>query len=180
MRGIDCAHSRTLKTLPWSWFREGIGVLKRKSNIFGFLCENHRFLGFSRRRIDCAHSRSLKMLPWPWFREMSVFIYYVFGFPVGLTSLQVRLKTGKFFLLPLFDFRFNTPISSLNQGQRSIFKIRKCAQSIPRIKLPPEIRFWGRNFKIFRFSLQYTHLFPWIRIKEAFPRFGNAHNRFFA
>jgi hypothetical protein len=26
-----------------------------------------------------------------------VFIYYVFGFPVGLTSLQVRLKTGNFF-----------------------------------------------------------------------------------
>ena len=31
MRGIDCAHSRTVKTLPWPWFREGIGVLKRKS-----------------------------------------------------------------------------------------------------------------------------------------------------
>ena len=31
MREIDCAHSRTVKTLPWPWFREGIGVLKRKS-----------------------------------------------------------------------------------------------------------------------------------------------------
>ena len=69
MRGIDCAHFRTLKTLPWPWFREGISVLKRKSNIFGFLWENRQFLGFSRRRIDCAHSRSMKMLPWPWFRE---------------------------------------------------------------------------------------------------------------
>ena len=34
--------------------------------------------------------------------------------------------------------------------------------------------------KTFIFSLQYTHLFPWIRIKEAFSRFGNARNRFFA
>ena len=38
----------------------------------------------------------------------------------------------------MFDFRFNTPIPSLNQGQGSIFKIRECAQSIPRIKLPLE------------------------------------------
>ena len=74
MRRIDCAHSQTLKTLPWPWFREGIGVLKRKSNIFGFLWENRRFLGFSRRGIDCAHSRSLKTLLWPWFREIRMCI----------------------------------------------------------------------------------------------------------
>jgi hypothetical protein len=47
------------------------------------------------------------------------------------------------------------------------------------MKLPPEIWFWGRNFKIFRFSLQYTHIFPWIRVKEAFSRSRNARNRFF-
>jgi len=34
--------------------------------------------------------------------------------------------------------------------------------------------------KIFIFSLQYTLLFPWIRVKEAFSSFGNARNRFFA
>jgi hypothetical protein len=38
----------------------------------------------------------------------------------------------------MFDSRFNTPIPSLNQGQGSIFKVRECAQSIPRIKLPLE------------------------------------------
>jgi hypothetical protein len=48
------------------------------------------------------------------------------------------------------------------------------------MKLLPEIWFWGRNFKFFRFSLQYTHLFPWIRVKEAFSSFENALNRFFA
>ena len=69
MREIDSAHSRSMKTLPWPWFREGIGVLKRKSNIFGFLWENRRFLGFSRRGIGCAHSQTVKTLPWPWFRE---------------------------------------------------------------------------------------------------------------
>ena len=35
----------------------------------------------------------------------------------------------------MFDFRFNTPIPSLNQGQRSVFKVRECAQSISRIEL---------------------------------------------
>ena len=57
---------------------------------------------------------------------------------------------------------------SLNQDQGSIFTLRECAQSIPRMKLTPEIWFWERNFKNFRFSLQYTHLFSWIRVKEAF------------
>ena len=38
--------------------------------------------------------------------------------------------------LKMFDFRFNTPIPSMNQGQGSVFKIQECAQSIPRIKLP--------------------------------------------
>ena len=47
---------------------------------------------------------------------------------------------------------------SLNQGQGSIFKIRECAQSIPRIKLPSERWFWGRNFKIFDFRFN-THIF---------------------
>ena len=106
-RGIDCAHSRTLKTLPWPWFREGIRVLKRKLSIFGFLWENRRFLGFSRRRIDCAHSRKVKTLPWPWFRE-------------GIES-GIREKNK-------IDFRFKTPIPSLNQGQGSIFTLWRCAQ----------------------------------------------------
>ena len=38
----------------------------------------------------------------------------------------------------MFDFRFNTQIPSQNQGQGSVFKVRECAQSIPRIKLPLE------------------------------------------
>ena len=38
----------------------------------------------------------------------------------------------------MLDFRFNTPIPSLNQGQGSVFKVRECAQSILRIKLPLE------------------------------------------
>jgi hypothetical protein len=102
--------------------------------------------------IDYAQSRSLKTLPWPWFREIST----------------------------IWVFASIYTLISLNQDQRSIYKIRECAQSIPRMKLPPEIWFWWRNFNIFRFSLQYAQLFPWIRVKEAFSRFGNARNRFFA
>ena len=58
----------------------------------------------------------------------------------------------------MFDFRFNTPISSLNQGQGSIFKIRECAQSISRIKLPPEMRFEGEISKFFDFRFN-THIY---------------------
>ena len=49
----------------------------------------------------------------------------------------------------MFDFRFNTPIPSLNQGQRSIFKVRECAQSIPRIKLPLEGHLLKKILNIF-------------------------------
>ena len=89
-----------------------VGVLKRKSNIFGFLWENRRFLGFSRRGIDCAHSRTVKTLLWPWFRE--------------------------------------------------------------------EIGVLKRKSKIFGFLWEMAHSLHRIRVKEAFSRFGNARNRFFA
>ena len=59
------------KCFPDSDSGDGVGVLNRKSNIFEFLWENRRFLGFSRRGIDCAHSRTMKTLPWPWFRKKS-------------------------------------------------------------------------------------------------------------
>ena len=49
----------------------------------------------------------------------------------------------------MFDFRFNTPIPSLNQGQGSVFKVRECAQSIPRIKLPLEGHLLKNFFLIF-------------------------------
>ena len=91
-RRIDCAHSWTVKMLPWPWFRKGIDVLKRKSigttkqknrkwreHFFEkkFLLkfsENHPIRGKIMRKINCAHSRSMKMLPWPWFRKIDVCI----------------------------------------------------------------------------------------------------------
>jgi hypothetical protein len=39
----------------------------------------------------------------------------------------------------IFDFRFNTPTPSLKQGR--VFRVRKCAQSIPRIEKPPGVIF---------------------------------------
>ena len=67
---------KSIPRIPESWkcfldpdSGDGVGVLKRKSNIFEFLWENRRFLGFSMRGIDYAQSRSMKTLPWPWFRE---------------------------------------------------------------------------------------------------------------
>jgi hypothetical protein len=49
------------------------------------------------------------------------------------------------------DFRFNTPISSLNQGQGSAFTVRECAQSIPRLEKPKNRRFSHKNPKMFDF-----------------------------
>ena len=51
----------------------------------------------------------------------------------------------------MFDFRFNTPIPSLNQGQGSVFMLRECAQSIPRLEKPKNRRFSHKNSKIFDF-----------------------------
>ena len=49
----------------------------------------------------------------------------------------------------MFDFRFNIPILSLNQDQGSVFKVRECAQSIPRIKLLLEGHLLKNFFLIF-------------------------------
>jgi hypothetical protein len=149
MREIDCAHSRTLKTLPLPWFRKGIGVLKRKSNIFGFLWENCRFLDFSRREIDCTHSRTVKTPPWPWFRE-------------GIGDWKrksIYLRKESYINVVRFDFYYKQMCSrvlylfyfSLNQGQGSVFMIRECAQSIPRLEKPKNRRFSHKNPIMFDF-----------------------------
>src|SRR6185437_213244 len=49
------------------------------------------------------------------------------------------------------DFRFNTPIPSLNQGQGNVFMIRGCAQSISRLEKPKNRRFSHKNPKMFIF-----------------------------
>ena len=51
----------------------------------------------------------------------------------------------------MFDFRFNTSIPSLNQGQGSVFMLRECAQSIPRLEKPKNRRFSHKNPKKFDF-----------------------------
>ena len=51
----------------------------------------------------------------------------------------------------MFDFRFNTPIPSLNQDQESVFMFRECAQSIPRLEKPRNRRFSHKNPKMFDF-----------------------------
>jgi hypothetical protein len=44
------------------------------------------------------------------------------------------------------DFRFNTPTPSLNQGQGSIFTLRRYAQSISRMILPLKMTFLEKKF----------------------------------
>ena len=57
----------------------------------------------------------------------------------------------------IFSLQYKTLIS-LNQGQGSVFKLRKCAQSIPRMKLPPEYDFEGEISKFFDIRFN-THIY---------------------
>jgi hypothetical protein len=50
----------------------------------------------------------------------------------------------------IFSLQYKTLIF-LNQGQGSIFKIRECAQSIPRLEKPKNRRFSLKNSKMFDF-----------------------------
>jgi hypothetical protein len=138
------------------------GADNRSFSVEKFFCQNSLYRGKIMWKINCAHSRILKMLPWLWFREIRV-------------CIEAKIQYVQNHKNPLF-----WPTNFPESGSGKRLQARECVQSIPRMKLPQEIWFWGRNFKIFRFSLQYIHLFPWIRIKEAFSLFGNAHNRFFA
>ena len=49
------------------------------------------------------------------------------------------------------DLRFKTSILFLNQDQGSVFTVRKCAQSIPRLEKPKNRRFSHKNPKMFDF-----------------------------
>jgi hypothetical protein len=68
-------------------------------------------------RIDCAYFLSMEKLSWPWFREN--------GFGV------LTRKSKNCLFSPVHQ------LHSLNQDQDNFFMLRKCAQSIPHIKLPP-------------------------------------------
>ena len=48
MRGIDCAHSRSMKTLPWPWFRKWIRCIEAKT-------EKNFYFRPESKKIDCAH-----------------------------------------------------------------------------------------------------------------------------
>ena len=60
----------------------------------------------------------------------------------------------------IFDFRFNTSISSLNQDQGSVFTVRECAQSISRLEKPKNRRFSHKNLKMFDFRFNTSTTFP--------------------
>jgi hypothetical protein len=83
------------------------------------------------REIDCAHSRSMKN-----------YLDRDSGNGVGVLT-----RKSKFFL-------FSPPhqLNSLNQSQDNFFMLRKCAQSIPRIKLPPDGCFQSENRNFFDFA----------------------------
>jgi hypothetical protein len=64
---------------------------------------------------------------------------------------STRDWTFKSYPINELDFRFNTPIPSLNQGQGRVFKVRKCAQSVLRLEKPKYRRFSHKSPKMFDF-----------------------------
>jgi hypothetical protein len=69
----------------------------------------------------------------------------------------------------MFDFCFNTPIPSLNQGRETVFKVRECAQPISRLEKPKNRRFSHKNPKMFDF-----------RFKTPIPSESGSGSRFHA
>src|SRR5580698_10651517 len=62
-------------------------------------------------------------------------------------STMILEEKSKIFI---FSLQYKTLIS-LNQGQGSVFMLRECAQSIPRLEKPKNRRFSHKNPKIFDF-----------------------------
>ena len=102
------------------------------------------------RGIDCANSRTSKTIPWPWFREIDV-------------CIEAKIEK-------LWNFSLKIILLGVISCEESIARIPEAWKRFPDS---------GKLVHV-GFSFQYTLLFPWIRVKEAFSRFGNARNRFFA
>ena len=60
------------------------------------------------------------------------------------------------------------PPLSLNQGQGSIFALRECVQSIPRLEKPKNRRFSHKNPKMFDFRFNTPTTFPESRSRKHF------------
>jgi hypothetical protein len=86
--------------------------IEAKIKNFRIFMRKPSILRFSRWGIDCAHSQS-----WKCFLDPE-------------SGSRKQPDSGKKQKIALSDFRFNTPILSLNEGQGSIFTRRGCAQSI--------------------------------------------------
>src|SRR6185312_1126229 len=69
-----------------------------------------------------------------------------FSHKITLRTMILEEKSKIF----TFSLQYKTLIS-LNQGQGSIFKLRECAQSIPRLEKPKNRRFSHKNPKMFDF-----------------------------
>ena len=142
---------KSIARIPESWKRfldpnsGKESVYWSENKHFWIFMKNRRFLGFSGQRIDCAHSQTLKTLPWLWFRK---------GIGV-LKRKSIYLRKESYINVVRVDFYYKQMCSrvlylmlgkdffyfSLNQGQGSVFKVRECAQSIPRLEKPKSRRF---------------------------------------
>jgi len=125
MRGIDCAHSRTVKTLPWPWFWEGIDVLKifaGKTPIGVILCV-----------------KSIERILIPSLNQGQGNVFTVRECAQSIPRLKnLRIDGFLIKIRKCLIFASIHPPPSMNQGQGSVITLRECAQSIPRIKLPLE------------------------------------------
>ena len=118
MRKIDCAHSQSLKMLPWPWFREIRVCIEAKIQhvlIYPESGSGKRFQASRMRAIDSPHE-------------------------ITPRNMMLREKFQNFSIFA----SIHTSIS-LNQGQGSIFTFRECAQSIFRMILGLYRLFWQKK-----------------------------------
>jgi hypothetical protein len=113
-----------------------------------YWCENRKISIFARKAsirgnfiqgIDCAHFLSKKNY---------------LDLDSGEWSWCIDAKIENFLFSPVHQ------LHSLNQGQDNFFMRRKCAQSIPRIKLPPEGCFQDKNRNFFDFHVNTPNPYP--------------------
>ena len=174
MRGIYCFKAR--KMLSWSWFRE-MSVL--------YWSENMKILDFFKivvlRIILCE--KSIQRIPkrcgkniifqGRWSRmhfDTSGMRWIDFSHKITLRTMILEEKSQ------IFASIQNTHFPESGSGKHSQASRMRATDSPHKTIFRKMIL--GQETQNFLFSLQYTHLFPWIRVKEAFSSFGNARNRF--
>jgi len=96
------------------------------------------------------------------------------GYGVNRTQPHFILCTNRIFN----HFRFNTNLNSLNQGEGSVFRLRKCVFRIPRLKLPLKTSFLEKKLEKIFFEKNPCPLGPLMPTSTDFFQLGGPRQNF--